>query len=347
MQRLGMSGKERGSYSILRAINAAYTGNWSQAGLEAEWSRNSYSSARKSPATGHSFMVPNDWILGDSETRDLTVSTGSAGGFLVSTKNVSFAELLRNRMIVKRLGATVLDNLDANVTVPRQTAGATGYWLSTEATAITESQPVFGQIAMVPKTVGAYTEISRQLAMQSSPSAELLVMNDLAKVVALAGDLAAINGSGASGQPQGLLNTSGIGSVSGGTLSYSGIVEFQTDVAASNALSESCAYVGTPTVAGVLKGRQRFASTDTPLWTGNIFDGQIEGFRAMASNQVPAATLIFGDWSHVLIGEWGNLEIQVNPYANFQAGILGVRAMYSMDVGVRYPGGFSVATSVT
>lgn len=347
MQRLGMSAKERGGYSILRAINAAYSGNWSGAGLEAEWSRNSYSSARKSPCSGHSFMVPNDWILGDTETRDLTVGVASAGGYVVGTKNVSFAELLRNRMVVKKLGATVLTDLEANVTIPRQTAGATGYWLSTEATAITESQPVFGQLALTPKTVGAYTEISRQLAMQSSPSAELLVMNDLAKVVALAGDLASINGSGAAGQPTGLLNTSGIGSVAGGSLTYAGIVEFQTDVAASNALSDSCAYVGTPTVAGVLKGRQRFASTDTPLWTGNIFDGEIEGFRAMASNQVPASTLIFGDWSHVLIGEWGNLEIVVNPYANFQAGILGVRAFYSMDVAVRYPGAFSVATSVT
>lgn len=115
MQRLGMSDKERGRYSLLRAINAAYTSNWSEAGLEAEWSRNSYGAARKSPSSGHAFMVPNDWILGGAETRDLTVGTSSAGGYLVGTKNVSFAELLRNRMVVKKLGATVLDNLEANI----------------------------------------------------------------------------------------------------------------------------------------------------------------------------------------------------------------------------------------
>jgi len=342
-----MSEKERGGYSLLRAIHAAATNDWSRAGLEGEWSRNTYRAAGKAMSSGHAFMVPNDVILGTPHSRDLTVASSSGGGYLVATQNLGFAELLRNRMVVKRLGATILADLDANVTVPRQASGATGYWLSTEATGITESQPVFGQIAMTPKTIGAYTEISRQLAMQSSPSAELLVKNDLAKVVALAGDLAAISGSGSSGQPTGLLNTSGIGSVSGGSIAYDDIVEFQTDVATANALSETCAYVTNPVTAGLLKGRQRFAGTDTPLWVGNIFDGTVEGFKAMASNQVPSATIIFGDWSDVMIAEWGNLELEVNPYANFQAGILGVRAMYSMDVGIRNPGAFSVATSVS
>ena len=46
----------------------------------------------------------------------------------------------------------------------------------------------------------------------------MLVMNDLSKVVALALDGAAINGSGASGQPLGILNTSSIGAVSGTSL---------------------------------------------------------------------------------------------------------------------------------
>jgi hypothetical protein len=49
----------------------------------------------------------------------------------------------------------------------------------------------------------------------------------------------------------------------------------------------------------------------------------------------------------VVVGEWGVLEVNVNPFANFQAGIIGVRAIYSMDVGVRYAGAFSVSTSVT
>jgi HK97 family phage major capsid protein len=67
----------------------------------------------------------------------------------------------------------------------------------------------------------------------------------------------------------------------------------------------------------------------------------------MASNQVPAANILFGDFSQVIIAEWGTLELEVNPFAGFQAGIIGVRAIYSIDIGVRYPAAFSLATSVT
>jgi hypothetical protein len=71
------------------------------------------------------------------------------------------------------------------------------------------------------------------------------------------------------------------------------------------------------------------------------------GFQAMSSNQMSSATMLFGDWSQVVVGEWGVLEVEVNPYANFQAGIIGIRAMVTMDCGLRYAGAFSLASSIT
>jgi HK97 family phage major capsid protein len=241
----------------------------------------------------------------------------------------------------------MLSGLQGNVTIPKQTAGGTAYWLTNEATAITESQQTLGQLSMTPKNVGAYTEISRQLMQQSSPAADMLVMNDLSRVLALAIDLAALEGSGASGQPTGISNTASIGAVTGTTIAYSGILEFQTDVAAANALAANCAYVTTPAVAALLAARQRFTSTDTPLWQGNVLDGTVSGFRAMSTNQVTAASMIFGDFSQVVIGEWGMLELALNPYANFTAAISGVRAIQTVDVGIRYAGAFARATSIS
>ena len=71
------------------------------------------------------------------------------------------------------------------------------------------------------------------------------------------------------------------------------------------------------------------------------------GFPAMSSMQMPTADMLFGDWQEVVVGEWGVLEVEVNPFANFAAGIIGVRAIYSMDVGVRRAAAFSLATSIT
>jgi HK97 family phage major capsid protein len=126
------------------------------------------------------------------------------------------------------------------------------------------------------------------------------------------------------------------------------LVESQTDVAVANALSTNCRYVTTPAVAGLLSQRARIASTDSvTLWKGNLLDGEVEGYRAHTSNNIPAATMLFGDFSEVIGAEWGVLEIDVNPYANFAAGITGIRAFYTCDVGVRIPGAFSAASTIT
>lgn len=347
MATLGMSKKEIKDYSLVRAIRAAAENNWGNAGIEAEAAKELYKTGRFNPGLPHSFPVPLE-VLSEpiALTRDLTAASGSGGGYLVSGGNVSFIELLRNRSVLMTLGAERLTGMVGNFTIPRQVSSATSYWQATEANALTESQPIFGQLSFSPKTAGAYTEVSRQLMLQSSPSVEALVRKDLAETVALSVDAAGLTGTGASGQPLGILNVSGIGSVTGASIDYAKVLEFQSDVAAGNALAPGCAYACPPAIATLLKQRQRFSSTDSPLWSGNIYEGSVEGFRSMSTNQIPTGTLVFGDWAQVIIAEWGELEVMVNPYTNFQAGIYGVRCFYTIDVGLRYPGAFSVATSV-
>lgn len=340
---LDMSPKEIARYSLFRALNAARENDWSEAGLELE-AHKELSKRFLTKQGKRSFFVPMD-----IQKRDLSAVTASAGGRLVATESMSFIDILRARSVAMRMGATNLTNLVGNVTVPTQTGAATAAWLANETTAASETDQTFGQMALSPKNVAAYTEISRQLMMQSSPSAEIIVMNDLASVVALAVDNASINGTGASGQPLGIVGTAGIGAVTGTTLAYSGVVEFQTDVLAANALVNpaSTGYVATPAVAALLSGRSRFTNTDTPLWEGSLMDGAVAGFRAMSSTQIAAGRMLFGDFSQLVIAEWGALEIEVNPYANFAAGITGVRAFYTVDVGVRYAGSFSYSTAIT
>lgn len=340
---LDMTPKEVAKYSLFRAMKAAAENDWSEAGLELEAHREL--AKRFNEKRGkRSFFVPLD-----IQKRDLSAVTAAAGGRLVATENMSFIDILRARSVAMRMGATSLTGLVGNVTVPTQAGAATAAWLANETAAASESDQTFGQMALSPKNVAAYTEISRQLMMQSSPSAEMIVMNDLAAVVALAVDSAAINGSGASGQPLGIVGTAGIGSVTGTTLAYSGVVEFQADVLAANALVNpaSAGYVATPAVAALLSGRSRFTNTDTPLWEGSLMDGTVAGFRAMSSTQIAAGRMLFGDFSQLVIAEWGALELDVNPYANFAAGITGVRAFYTVDVGVRYAAAFSYSTAIT
>jgi HK97 family phage major capsid protein len=254
---------------------------------------------------------------------------------------------LRNKSVVMAMGATQLTGLQGNVAIPKHTTIGTVTWLANEASTITETNQVLAQVTLTPKTVGGYTEISRLLLLQSNPSAEAFVSNDLAAIVATAVDVAALNGSGASGQPLGIIGTAGIGGVTGTSIAYAGIVEFQTDVAGGNALTAGCGYVATPVVAGLLKQRVKFTSTASPIWEGQLLEGMVDGYKGMATLNLPTGDLLFGDFGQIVIGSWGVLELEVNPYANFQAGIVGVRAIYTVDIGVRYPSAFSLATAVT
>jgi HK97 family phage major capsid protein len=281
--------------------------------------------------------------------RDMTVAGVSGSQYLVGTENLagSFIDLLRNDSVVLGLGATRLTGLVGNITIPRMTAGGTAYWLADESTQITESQATIGQVSLSPKNVAALTEISHQLMQQSSPDVEQMVMNDLAQVLALAVDVAALRGSGASGQPQGIVGTSGVGTFdTDGTNTFSDVLDAQVDVMAANALRPGCAYVADPASAALLMGRSRFASTDTPIWNGSLLEGQMAGFPCRATNQMAANTMLFGLWPSIIVAEWGQLELMVNPYSDFTRGLSAVRAWYAMDTAMRYPAAFSYDATV-
>lgn len=342
---LDMEPRQAKRYSVVRAIRAMVDRDWRGAEFERECSAEILKRAGIDSAPNGGFFLP-----ADIQKRDLTVGTATAGGNLVGTNLVpsSFIELLRARAVVAQLGAVMLPGLVGNVAIPKQTGAATAYWLQNEADPITESNHTFGQLSLTPKHVGAYTEISRQLMMQSTPAVDQLVMDDFARVLALAIDKAALEGTGSNGQPTGISQTSNIGSVTGTSLDLADCLEFQADLAGSNALVNGCAYVTTPAVAALLAGRARISSTDSvTLWRGNILEGQIEGFRAVSTTQVTAASMVFGDFSQVVIGEWGFLELAMNPYASFTAAITGIRAIQTVDVGVRHAAAFSRATSIT
>ena len=291
--------------------------------------------------------------------RDLVVGTNTAGGHLVATDLLasSFIDLLVNQLSVMRMGATMLTGLQGNVAIPRATSGAIGYWVA-ENGGPTESQQAFDQVALTPKTVGALVDYSRRLLLQSNISVEAFVRMDIARSIALALDLAALNGSGSSNQPRGVMNTVGIGSVAGGTNgalpSWGNVVDLETAVAVANAASGSLGYLGNAKVRGRLKQTQIFSGTSgQPIWAGN----ELNGYPATVSNQVPSnltkgsasgvcSGLLFGNWADLIIGMWGGLDIMLDPYTGSAAGTRRVVALQDADVNVRYPQSFSLMADV-
>jgi HK97 family phage major capsid protein len=303
------------------------------------------------------------------------VGATSTGGANVATNLLagSFIEVLRSNALIMNLGPTVLSGLVGNIAIPRQISATQTYWV-TEATAVTEAEATFDQVTLSPKQLGARSQYSRLMLQQSTPDIEGLVRNDLAKVMALGIDLAAISGSGTSGQPKGILNQSGIGSVPMGTngaaftnaatTGTSGIdqlIQLESKLDIANALNGSLYYLTNAKVVAALKQlKTQYADY---LWTDNLDNraagtpGMINGYGVARSNQVTASgtkgsgtnlsSLIFGDFSQLLIGMWGGIEILPNPYgAGYNAGSVDIRAMQTVDLNVRHAEAFAAITDI-
>ena len=340
----GMTSKEVKQFSIVRAINALTTGDWSKAAFEREMSQ---AQGQKLGKDARGFFLPTD------VQRDLNVTTATAGGHSVATDLLSgsFIDMLRNKMTVVDLGATMLTDLNGNVAIPRQTGGATAYWVA-ESGAITESQAAFDQVTLSPNTVGAFSDISRRLLLQSSLDVESFVRNDLATTLAIELDRAAIHGSGSSNQPTGILATSGIGDVAGGTNglapTYAHIVGLETQVAQDNADMGNLAYLTNSKVRGKLLTTEKASNTAQMVWGDN---NTLRGYNAAVSNQVSStltkgnqslsSAIIFGNFADLLIGMWGGLDIAIDTSTGSASGTVRVVALQDVDVAVRHAESFS------
>jgi len=258
-------------------------------------------------------------------------------------KASEFIGLLRNSLIVRSLGARVLSGLRGDVVIPKQTGASAAYWL-TEGDSLVESNPTFDTISMSPKHVGALSSLSRQLIQQSNPAIEQLVRDDFVQVVSAAVDKALIHGTAAAKQPVGILATTGVQTGNLATLSWANLLGLLEKLALVNA-SPNAALIH-PKVA------TKLASTLKDSTVGSEYlltAGRVAGVPAHVTNQLDAKTgtpdkgrMILGDFTQLVIGEWGATEILANPYAAgyYEAGAVQLRILHTMDAAVRHPKAF-------
>ena len=336
---VGLSEKETRNFSFVKALNYLANQGDAQARREAEFEIEvGKAAAEKYERSSNGIVVPNEVLR-----RDLVVGTPTAGGNLVDDVLLagSFIEILRNRLAFAQAGVTMLTGLQGNISIPRQSSASTAYWVGENA-APTESQQAVDQVNMTPKTVGAYVDYSRRLLLQSSIDVEGMVRNDLARVIALEIDRAAIYGTGSSNQPQGLTNVTGIGSQSL-TSTYGIFSEYigmETDVASANADAGSLRYIINAAARGALKSTEKASNTAQFVYE----DDEINGYPVIVSNQLLNNDALFGDFSMMVMGMWSGLDLTVDPYAGATAGTVRVIALQDVDFAVKQPGAFCFAT---
>lgn len=334
---LGLSDKERRGYSLLRALNASANGEWKDAGLEREVSI-AIADAMGKDARG--IYVPHDLL---AERAGMTTGAG-AGGELVSNdlRVDQFIDMVRNKAVTGLLGARILGGLQGDVSIPKKVAGANFYWIP-ENGAVPLSKMDLTTLPLKPKTIAGAIPVSRKLRLQSSMSVEALIISDLINGLAVALDRAMLFGTGQDSQPLGLFNQTGVPGLEygAGGITFDDLVDMETSIATFNGDVGALKYLTSVTQRGYAKKRKEDpdGADSTKIWRNN----EVNGYTAIATNQVQGDPWAFGDWSQAIVAMWGALDLKPDPYAQADSDGLVVRVFQDADAGYRNLSSFCLA----
>ena len=289
--------------------------------------------------------------------REMSTSNDQLGGYLVPNQVLSsfFIELLRPNIVTEKLGATVMPNLTGS---PVEIPG--------ENQPITPSDSTVGQISLQPRQISALVKMSSRLQRMSVPAAEGIVRNDMGMAIAEAIDLAALRGTGASGEPIGIANTIGINTVSiganGGAFDFEIADLMRQALAEKNALKGKLGFAMNPLVSGKMR-RERIAqfSAQTkgayvmlPMSDAEL--GDRLGFAWEESTQIPTnlskgsgvnlSEVYFSNWVELIIGMWLGLELDASRQAGdaFQKNQVWLKATAEVDVALRHVESFTLVS---
>lgn len=339
-------------FSIIKAAQASISGNWAHASREREINEElSHRAGRQS--TG--FFVPDSgW-----KQRAYVTSSASAGGNLVETQVLSdsFIDALRKRLAVTELGATMLTGNVGNLSIPKRTGSSTAYWFGGDnADSITESTGTIGSVSLVPRCVAAYSKFSHLMKLQATPDIENLIRNDFISIVAEAIDAAALNGSGSSNQPLGILNTTGIGAVAGGTNGLAptldNMIDLKKAVAIDSADKASAGFLTNSKVeAALAKLKDDQNNYLLSPYGSEVGTSRLCGRKMVISENVPSnlskgsgsnlSAILYGNFQDLIIATWGSLEVETDISTDFAKGTTGIRVIQTCDVAVRHAESFA------
>ncbi len=348
-----MTSKEVRQYSLLSAIRSASAGRLS--GFEAEVSQEI---AHRSGKEARGFYVPYTVFA----KRDILTTSPANGSNLIATDHLAaeFIDALRPMLTIGSLGARMMQGLKGDVSIPKLGTKTSVGFVAENTAPSPEGAPIFTQVTMSPKTLAQFVDISRKLMMQSDPSVEQIVRDDMLRQFAAKIDEVAIEGGGAN-EPTGILGTNGIGSVAigtnGGAITYASLVNLEREVSIDNALTGSLAYLTNPKVVGAMRQTARQSSGVEGNFILNDTN-TILGYRVASTTLVPSdltkgtssgvcSAVVFGNFSDLMIGMWGSLDVLVDPYTGSAAGSTRVAMYQDVDVKVRHAESFAAIKDVT
>jgi len=348
-------------FSLARTVRLLAEGRGMEAldGVEGEMAQEGQMEAQASgiQTRGRSVMISAK-ALSNPEYRDMTATGGSdgdQGGMTIATQKMGLLDSLMNALVIRNLGATFMGGLVGNFDMPRIVDGTAPDGKAENATA-DEYSPTTAQVQFAPNRLPTVVEVSNQLLMQSNERGlTAFLQNHLVRKLSTLMEAAFINGTGTNAA-EGILQTSGIGSVVGGANglapAWSHIVDLEREVAVDNALLGSLHYLSNSKIVATLKETAKISSTDSYTILDERSGNRLNGYNLAVTNAVPSnldkgsstgvcSAIIFGNFVDYTIAQWSGIEFLVNPYSKDDQGLTRINASVYYDGHVIRPQSFA------
>lgn len=353
-QKLDLLQKKAGcSFSLVKFVRELSEGR-GLTGLEAEVAEMGAEEYRRMGLTANGAVVPSAFIRA---AQGQNAGTAVDGGNLVETMAARYVEALKEKLVVAQLGATVLTDLLGEV--PVITSAAISADWGAEGAAASTKKANYAKAVMKPHRNSVNVVVTKDLLRQTSFDVEQDLINKITEAHAVLLESAAIAGKGTGNEPKGILSTVGIGDVAMGTngaaISWKKVVELETKVNSVNANRGRMAYLTNAKVFGALKttekatGSGRFIMEDAAA-------GRCNGYVTEFSNLVPSnltkgsgsnlSAMIFGNFQDLYIGQWGGLDIVVDPYTSKKTAEIEICLNAWNDVLVAEPKSFAAIKDI-
>ncbi|RDD29909.1 phage major capsid protein [Prosthecochloris sp. ZM] len=351
---IGMSAREVGKYRFMNLVNALANPNSREAQERAKYELEvSEAAAKRMGKSPKGIAVPVDILRGAFSPYQKRELTASGDGQYFTQTNVlggSFIDYLDSRTRVIQAGATVLRDLNGSVSIPRRDAEMVGGWVG-ESDDTPDKTPSYDAVMLSDKTYGMNVKISRQMRLQSSIDIEMLVRRDMATGMAIGIDRGALAGTGASNQPTGVINQTGVNTVTLGGAhapTYENVVDMETAITEDNEFVDGgdLSWIIHPTLVGYCK-KTPIESGDATRIIGKDEVGLIGYARYPSTNATydSVKRMFLGNWQDLLIGMWGGLDVIVDPYSSAADGTLRLVIFQDCDVALRHPESFCISVN--
>lgn len=247
-----------------------------------------------------------DIVLPMEFRADVQATVATAGKENVATDVLGILPALRAKSVLVQAGANYMTGLTGNISIPVY-SGSNVTWEG-EVAAAKDGAGTFAEVKLEPKRLTAYVDVSKQFLIQDSNSAEELLKMDIVNAITEKLEKTLLgSAAGTATMPAGMFN--GV-TADTAAVTYADVVNMEAALEGAN-VSGDIKFIVAPTAKAVLKTTVKGANANAGFIMQN---GEVEGYNVLCSSAVAAKGVVMGNFSDYVIGQWGGIELTVDPY---------------------------------